>query len=117
MTDRPMLILRRLILLLSIAGTSYGQTLLAHAIARAASQTGTATTSAMNCTGASLLVVAASNFGQDSSTSVISSSPSNSWVSLKNQVQSAANVSIWYVANPNVSSTMTVSGKGRYIGI
>ena len=90
-------------------------TLVAHG--GAAVSGGTATTSALNCTGASLLVVVATDFSVASTSDTISDSTGlNTWNTNTGNYDLAAgteNMTIWYLASsPHVSASQTFSATG-----
>lgn len=78
--------------------------------------TASGTSSAINTTGATLLVMSVADFSHDSTTDTISDSKGNTWVALTNRVASTINGTIWYVANPTVGSGHTFTCAGNYIG-
>jgi hypothetical protein len=109
----------RLLLALCIALPSYGVIAAvsgANATASAAAG-GTATTSAIDTTGSTLMVMVVANYGVDSSTATIVDSKSNTWTALTNYVNGNSNVAIFYAQNPTVGSGHTFSCTGGYCTI
>jgi chitodextrinase len=91
--------------------------LVSHAVARTTS--GTATTSGIDTSGATLLVVISADYSKDSTTDTISDSLGNTWVHLNNYAtpDTSGNVTLWYAKNPIVGPNQTFSGRGQYISI
>jgi hypothetical protein len=77
----------------------------------------TATTGAIDTTGANFLCIAASNYGFNSATATITDSKGNTWTALTNYSASNANIAIWYSKNPTVGTGHTFSGTGSYISL
>lgn len=93
-----------------------GPALVAQAVAKATSSS-TATTPAINTTGANLLVIVAADYAKNSATDSITDSLGNIWAPLNNYVNGVNNITIWYAKNPNVGPNHTFSGRGSYISI
>lgn len=77
----------------------------------------TATTSAINTTGATLLVVCSSDYQHASNTDTITDSKGNTWVPIANSVNGNHSCCIWYCATPTVGTSHTFSGTGGYCSI
>lgn len=77
----------------------------------------TATTGAINTTGATLLVIVVDNYSQDSTTATITDSKSNTWTALTNRAGGTSNIAIMYAQNPTVGTGHTFSCTGSYCTI
>lgn len=91
-----------------------------HKMAKATSAGGTATTAAMNCSGANFIAAAVVSYINASTSATMSDSSLNTW-SLKttsfNQGNgTSSSIAIWYVENPTVSASQTVSAIGNTAG-
>jgi hypothetical protein len=85
----------------------------AHAAA-SASGSGTATTPAINTTGATLLIMMAADYAQASTSDTRSDSKGNTWIPLQNCAAGVNNVTAWYTLNPVTDSAHTFQVKGSY---
>jgi hypothetical protein len=94
------------------AGAS-GPALISHASA-SAKGTATATSPAINTTGATLLVMMASDYSRDSTTDTHTDSKGNTWIPLTNCVAGLNNVTAWYTLNPITDPSHTFSVTGSY---
>lgn len=97
-------------------------TLIDHKAAGAASMGGTATTAALNCTGANAMKVVSSDFntgGWDASMDTITDSLGNVYSHGTPQTfpGTTSTVVVWYKDNATVSGSMTVSGTGSFNSI
>ena len=93
------------------SGGGGGKVLINHTFAQAS---GTVTTSAINCTGANLIVMPVSDYGAVVSSETPTSSPANTWIALGNSQNGVDNVAIFYAKNANVSSSMTFTLNGNF---
>jgi hypothetical protein len=95
-------------------------TLISHALAVGAGGSAPATTSAINTTGATLLVVAVTDYGiTNSCLDTISDSKSNTWVGIQAYYGGGgqAGTCIFYAANPTVGTGHTFTGSGGNITV
>ena len=109
-----------LIGLLLVSSAQATITLVAHAKANCTTDPCTATSAAMNNTGANLLVVVASTYGTDASTVGVADSLSNTWTAIQNYGGTGSAISyicIWYAKNATVSGSQTFSATGQRMNI
>lgn len=71
----------------------------------------TATTSAANITGATLLIAVVCMYSKSAATATVSSTSnaSGAWTAIANYVNGTSNICIWYCANPATSASETFS--------
>lgn len=77
----------------------------------------TATTPAVNSTGATLAVVTISNFVGSACSVTLTDSKGNTYTPVANSVSANQNACIWYSCNPVVGTGHTFSGTGNYTNI
>lgn len=87
-----------------------GGPLVANAAVRKTSL-GTATTAAMDTTGAKILIATLGTYGGDITAAVITDSKSNTWTAVANcaGADTLNNTGLWYAVNPTVGTGHTVS--------
>ena len=74
----------------------------------------TATSPAINTTGATLLIMMAADYGQASTSDTRSDSKGNTWIPLQNCAVGINNVTAWYTSNPVTDSAHVFQVRGSY---